>query len=206
MQPLIIVALIIIVALVIKFVVPGIKISGGTSRPPADEMPSVEKNNDKLIIIKNVAQDDVRKVLKAFCDRYNKDSYQAMPRLYKLSASLFAVTFPYDIDFAIFCFAVNFLEYPDTDVDWRADVRAWATTKSGDEWTTKATADQFVMLYIDKVDKEYDNVFMTTQDNIGYKLDFGARTEEQLPSPTELFVAPAISISELKELRFEDFS
>lgn len=123
----------------------------------------------------------------------------------QISNNKFAVTFPYDIDFDTFCFAVNYLEYP-TDIKWNADVRAWATTKSNDEWITEKSANKKVMLYISAFDKEYDNVFLTTQDNIGYKLGFaGGKEIKLLDTPEKSYEVQAIEINDIAKLKFEDF-
>ena len=136
---------------------------------------------------------------------YNKESGKAVLRLSSINSGTFAVTFPYDIDFATFCFAVNFLKYP-VDIKWDAQVRAWATIKQGDEWVTEKSVNKKVMLYLAEDDKEYDNVFLTTQDNIGYKLGFAAGEETQLlPFPQELYVKQTADYLLVKALEYEDF-
>jgi hypothetical protein len=168
-------------------------------------IPTDEKSNDKLIIVTNVKHDKIVKALTEFCNVYNKNDYAAIPRLWTLSENSFAITFPYDIDFETYCFAINYLKYP-MNIKWEAQVRAWATTKQGDEWITDKTVNKKVMLFLALDDKEYDNVFLTSQDNIGYKLGFSVRqTKQLLTIPKESYINSKVDISTLTEYKHEDF-
>jgi len=84
-----------------------------TERPSSDKLPKQEVQNDKLVISNNITFEEIDKILKGFCNMYNqKDSYDALPRLYKINERQFAITFPYDIEFTIFCYFVNYVRYP----------------------------------------------------------------------------------------------
>jgi hypothetical protein len=170
------------------------------------KLPVVEKANDKIIVVDNADHDNIKKALTRFCDIYNKNDYAALPRLWQLTSDSFAVTFPYDVDFATYCFAVNFLKYP-INIKWHAQVRAWATTKPGDDWITYKSMNKQVMLYLALGDTEYDNVFLTTSDNVGYKLGFAVGHEKQLlAAPKERFILPTVAITSLTGDNFEDFN
>ena len=176
-----------------------------SSRPPGGKLPLTEIANDKIILVDNANYEDIKKALTEFCNQYNKSDHVVLSRLWQLNPGWFAVTFPYDIDFITYCFAVNFLDYP-MNVTWNAKVRGWTTTTPGDEWITDKSVNKKVMLYLAEDDKEGDNVFMTTEDNIGFKLGFAsARTRKLLDVPKESFRAPRVSVSDLKDQQFEDF-
>lgn len=175
------------------------------SRPSNAKLPTTLIDNDKIIILNNAIHDEVRKALIGLCNAYNQETFSVLPRLWQLSSNSFAVTFPYNIAFAQFCFAVNFLEYP-VDIKWNAKVRGWATTKPGDDWVTDKSVNKHVMLFIAADDKEYDNVFMTTEDEIGYKLGFAAGEEKQLLStPNETYIKPPVQFNALNSVSYEDF-
>ena len=175
------------------------------TRPSEKVLPAQTKENEKLVLIKGVSYSDLKKVLTGFCNMYNKESYQAQPRLTKLSEREFAITFPYDIDFEIYCYFINYVEYP-MELKWSVNVAAWATTKSSDSWITDKSANKNVMLFIPSDDTEHDNVYMTTSDNIGYKLGFAMGEEKQLLSTVKMrYVSPDIQLSELANREFEDF-
>jgi hypothetical protein len=182
------------------------KPAGNTLRHNGAVLPTVEKTNDKIIVIDNADAANIKKVLAGFCDIYNKNDYAALPRLWQLTSDSFAVTFPYDVDFATYCFVINFLKYP-MNVKWHAQVRAWATTKPGDSWITDKSVNKQVMLFLAIGDTEFDNVFLTTSDNIGYKLGFAVGHEKQLlATPKEKFIAPTIAISSLNNDDYQDFN
>jgi hypothetical protein len=174
-------------------------------RPSQSSLPTQTKQNDKLVIVKGISQSDLKHVLIGFCNMYNKESFQAQPRLTKLTEREFAITFPYDIDFEIFCYFVNYIEYP-MELKWTPDVTAWTTTKSSDTWITEKSANKKVMLFIPKDDTEHDNVYMTTSDNIGYKLGFAMGEEKQLlDTSKKRYVQADLEISELTNKEYEDF-
>jgi hypothetical protein len=174
-------------------------------RPSQSSLPTQTKQNDKLVIVKGISQSDLKHVLIGFCNMYNKESFQVQPRLTKLTEREFAITFPYDIDFEIFCYFVNYIEYP-MELKWTPDVTAWTTTKSSDTWITEKSANKKVMLFIPKDDTEHDNVYMTTSDNIGYKLGFAMGEEKQLlDTSKKRYVQADLEISELTNKEYEDF-
>ena len=210
MKPLLIVAGLIIAVIIFYVLRTKVKTSEpqpdtDTKRPLQSAMPTQTKQNDKLVIIKRVSYSDVKRVLIGFCNMYNKESFQAQPRLTKLTEREFAITFPYNIDFEIFCYFINYIKYP-IELKWSAGVTAWTTTKSSDTWITDKTANKKAMLFIPTDDTEHDNVYMTTQDNIGYKLGFAMGEEKQLlGTPEKRYVSPDIGLSEVINNEFEDF-
>jgi hypothetical protein len=176
-----------------------------TRRPSQSTLPTQTKQNDKLIFVKGISHADLKRVLTGFCNMYNKESFQAQPRLTKLTEGEFAITFPYDIDFEIFCYFINYIEYP-MELTWSPDLTAWTTTKSSDTWIMEKSANKKAMLFIPTDDTEHDNVYMTTQDNIGYKLGFALGEEKQLlDTPKKRYVQPGMEIFELTNKEFEDF-
>ena len=89
---------------------------------------------------------------------------------------------------------------------WTAEVTGWTTTKSSDTWVTEKSSNKKVMLFISADDTEHDNVYMTTVDNIGYKLGFAIGEEKQLlNTPKKCYVSPGIEPLDLTNKEFEDF-
>lgn len=176
-----------------------------SSRPSTELLLSQEKQNDKLVIVKDISYADLQTILTEFCNKYNKDHYQAQPRLTKITEREFAITFPFDIDFEIFCYFINYVEYP-MGFNKSFNAIGWTTTKSNDTWITEKSANKRVMLYIPTDDTEHDNVFMTTADNIGYKLGFAMGEEKQLlDRPEKRYVKQPISNNELDGKTHTDF-
>jgi len=134
------------------------------------------KNNDKIIVIKGAGYDDIENAVQQFSLKYDIDA--ATLRINKVAVSATTITFPFDIAFDRFCFLVNYLYYPE-HIIYSADIKAWAMLSKVDEWADVQLAGKKIMIYIPPDDKEYDNVFMTTTDNEGYKMTFS----ESRPSP-----------------------
>lgn len=176
-----------------------------TSRPSNYNFPTNEKENYKLVIVNNISRTEIDSILTGFCNLYNKESFQVLPRLYTLNEIQFAITFPFDIEFEIYCYFVNYVHYP-MGFDKSFDVKAWETTKQPDGWITEKSAHKKVMLFIPEDDNEHDNVFLTTEDNIGYKLGFAIGKRKQLlETPKKRYSVPIIDINTLTEKESKDF-
>jgi len=207
MNPFLIIIGVIVLILIIKAFKSGTKPKPDTdtTRPSYELLPKQEKQNEKLVIVDNISRTEIDSILTGFCNMYNKESFQAQPRLYKLSERQFAITFPFDIEFEIYCYFVNYVHYP-MGFDKSFDITAWETTKHANGWITEKTANKKVMLFIPEDDNEHDNVLLTTGDNIGYKLGFAMGEEKQLlQTPKKKYFPPTIDKHTLNEIQFEDF-
>jgi hypothetical protein len=175
------------------------------TRPSIKNLPKQEIANDKLVIIDNITSIELDSILNGFCNMYNKESFQAQPRTHKLNERKYAITFPFDIEFEIYCYFINYIHYP-MGFDKSFEVVGWTTTKSGHNWITEKTANKKVMLYIPADDEEHDNVYLTTNDNIGYKLGFAMGEEKQLlDNPNRTFIKPTIEVNELTDKEQKDY-
>ena len=202
-------ALIPIIAIIIFFVawtkMKSLKSKSAKRRPSTSELPTQTKPNDKLVLIKGVSYPELQSSLTGFCNMNNKETFQSLPRATELNDREFAITFPYDIEFEIFCYFINYMTYP-MELERRVDVMAWTTTSKSGIWITEKSANKMAMLFVPNDDTEHDNVYMTTRDNIGYKLGFAMGHEKQLPgTPKRTFVPPVIEFTSLKNKEFEDF-
>lgn len=159
--------------------------------------------NDKIIIIEGAKYLDIKKALKQFCNIYNKENYVAVIRISKISEKVTVLTFPYDIDFTHFCFLTNYLYYPN-EIFYKADIKAWTTTKSTDEFITENSADKYVLLYVPSNDAEHDNVYMTTEDNKCFKLGFSIGDQKELKQPVKDFVENKYEIEDAENKRGEE--
>jgi hypothetical protein len=175
-----------------------------TIRPAIELLPTQEIPNDKLVIVNNVTQIEVDGILTGFCNMYNKESYQALPRAYKLDEKNYAITFPYDIEFTIFCFFINYVHYP-IGIDKTFEVTGWTTTEIGYNCITEKPANK-KMLFVPADDTEHDNVYFTASDNIAFKLGFAKRHAIQLlDPPRKSFKEPTIELSELANKEQKDY-
>ena len=182
-KTLLIIGIIIVVGfLIFKF---GLKSSESdlknTSRPNNVSKPTATKDNDKIILIKNLKLDYLKQAINQLCNMSNQNQYLALPRLTILDNE-FVITFPYDIDFDQFCYFVNYMKYAhelSLKPDYKPEIKAWCTTKPDYARMTNEIANKTVMIYIPDWDKDYDNVYLTTQDNLGFKMGFALGEEHQ---------------------------
>lgn len=159
--------------------------------------PETTVSNDKLILIKNVNQEDVLKAIIKFCQLYNQESYKALPVFYKINSTEFAICFPYDIDFDTFCYFINYLKYP-YDINYQADIKAWLTLIPNHARIKSKMADKKAIIYIPIDDNEYDNVYLTTSDNVSFKIGFAiGQSENELDYVPKAYSNPEIELSKL---------
>jgi hypothetical protein len=83
------------------------------------------------------------------------------------------------------------------------DITGWTTAPAVDDWVTEKTANKRAMLFISPDDTGYDNVYLTTFDNIGYKLGFAKGEENQfLDRPQKRYIHPEYEIAELADKEY----
>jgi hypothetical protein len=169
-------------------------------RPDNSSKPVKQIENDKVIIVKSIKFDYLKKAIEQFCNMYNQEQFQALPRLLVIEDQ-FLIIFLYDIDFERYCYFINYLENPFELIlkpDYKPDVMAWCTTKAGDAWIANEIIDKNVMIYIPDWDDEHDNVYLTTQDNIGFKMGFAlGHSHKKLDKPVMQFESKSIDLSSI---------
>jgi len=178
------------------------------ARPNDSSKPTEPIVNDKIIIVKNLKLDYLKQAIEQLCNMSNQDRYNALPRLTILD-NQFVITFPYDIEFDQFCYFVNYLKYAhdlSLKPDYKPEIKAWCTTKTGFAWMTDEIVNKKVMIYIPDWDKEYDNVYVTTQDDLGYKMGFAMGEEHhKLYKPVFKFEKMTIDLNTLTDRETIDF-
>jgi hypothetical protein len=167
-----------------------------------------QKDNDKIIIVKKLALDYLKKAIEQFCKIYNKQRIIAKPRL-TVFENQYIITFPYDIDFEKFCYFINYLKYANElclKPDYKPEIIAWCSTKKGDSWMTDQILNKRVMLYIPESDKDYDNVYLTTEYNLGYKMGFAIGDSHiKLDKPVIDYKNPPTDIFKINGAQTIDF-
>jgi len=165
--------------------------------------------NDKLILVENVDFSLIKKAVQDFTKYYdNPEQINLKPisKLHKVDKNRIAITFPYDIEFEIFCYYVNYLKYP-RDIKYNPNVTAWTTTKSTDNWLNKKFENNKVMLFLDPNDTEYDNVMMTTEKGKTFKIGFAIGEGLQNHNRTIIkYRNPEFKSSDLEKLEIEEIN
>lgn len=163
--------------------------------------------NDKRILVENVDYNLIKKAVQDFTKNYDnpqQSHLNPISRLHKATNNQVVITFPYDIDFEIFCYYVNYLKYP-MDLNYKADVTGWTSTKSKDNWLNKDFENKKVMLFIDPNDKEYDNVMLVSENGRTYKIGFAIGEGLQNQNGTILkYIPTKLESSELEKFESEE--
>jgi hypothetical protein len=174
-------------------------------RPSLENFPAEEVDNDKLILIRNSDFKQLQRAIAQFCDLYNRKSFTAIARLVKISTHEFVIFFPYNVSFDIFCYFSNYLQYP-TDWTWNAEVTAWTTTEENNLSIDELGKDCKIMLFIPSDDAEGDNVFLTTSEQMGYKLSFDLHEQwQKLEYPRRKYMPAVFDMKLLENSSYDDF-
>ena len=178
-----------------------------TDRPDHSQKPTQLVKNEKMIVVRNISLDELKKVLAQLCNMYNQEAFNILPKLTVLRDE-FVVTFPYGISFEYLCYAVNYLYYPfDFNLEtYKPEIKAWSKVEKNQEWNTSEINGNMAMIYIAKWDEEHDNVYLTTEFNVGYKLPFAINeTMTKLDKPAASFEVNPITEEDLDGKETIDF-
>ena len=106
---------------------------------------------------------------------YNKEKDRAIIKIQKFTNKAHVLSFPYDIDFDIYCYLFNYMTYP-SNIESRPFVTGWDPVSKEEEES---------MFYIPFNEREKDYVYYVTPEGKNYKVDFGTmkplRTESIQP-------------------------
>jgi hypothetical protein len=167
----------------------------------------IEITNDKMVIVKNLKQNYLEKAIKQFLD-FNKGVKPIKPKITIFNDKL-VITFQNEIEFDTLCYFINYLEYAhdlSLKPDYKPKIYGWYKTKTGDKWMTKEIVNKEVLIFIPETDDEYDNVYLTTEDNLGFKMGFAFGYEhEKLTKPVISYMKRPIHKSELENHKSIDY-
>lgn len=129
---------------------------------------AVLKPNDKMVIIVGADRELVEESVHEFCDLYNEMEYVAVINLHQIKDKVLALTCPYDMEFCIFCWLVDYMLNMDDEKN-SPKVMAWLTlpAENGADYSMK-----HAMLYRKENNDDY-STSVTTIDNQGYMIEVG---------------------------------
>ena len=159
------------VMIIIHLLAKKFKINLESKRTHYAAFPTELVRNDKIVSVRNVQKLELIRAVQDFCRLYNDGIYKAIPKLHTISDNEFAITFPFDTEFEIFCYFINYMVYPE-NIEYSAKVTAWTKVSESDNCPITDLLHKDVMMYIPQNDEEFDNVHLTAFDNKCYKIDF----------------------------------
>lgn len=125
--------------------------------------------NNNLILINGGAYNEIKKALRQWIELYRDQIDSDLNfKLYKNGKGNHIIQADDRLDNETFFYLVNYLKYPE-GIEYNIDVEGYTT---GEEKTLKSKK---LLVYISPNDNEYDNVFVTTNENENYKVEFGGK-------------------------------
>jgi len=123
--------------------------------------------NQDIIIVKGGLYSDVKKALKQWLDIYSNDLQDGLLfKLFKNGRGNHFIQVDDRLDNEKFFFLVNYLKYPE-GIEYKTEVGGYTTGK--EQNLLKA---QKLFVYIPSDDNSFDNVFVVTDKNSHYKVEF----------------------------------
>jgi len=205
-----IVVFFILVAMILKY---GFRVDdqdiNNRHRPNKKTKPVQQDFNDKIVLVKYMQFEYLVQAIHQFCNLYNQDQFIAMPRLTN-QYYLFIITFPYNIDFEKFCFFVNYLGNADglrNKDDYQPNVKAWCTAKSVDTGMTGLILNKKVMLSIPENEAKKDNMYLTTNENVGYTMNISqVGSHIKLEKTPMAYEKIPVNITDFANKKYIDFN
>lgn len=147
--------------------------------------PTTLVGNDKIVIVAGIDSEEMELMLSSFTEIYNTHSYEAIICMHPMGKHVFALTFPYDIDWTVFMELIDHIIYFDGD-EQKAKIRAWLSLPE----QLGQHAGKHVMLYENEDDKDFDLIWFTTPENTGWKYDFETEQLKEAEVKEEYVEAP----------------
>jgi|GEM_PF-1273270 len=153
-------------------------------------------NIGNFIIISGGLGDDIKKALRQWLALYSTELVNNIKfELFKLGQERFLIVADKRINNEYFNYLINYLRYPE-DIEYSISVEGY-TILCDKEIYPQNLLDKKAQIYISDNDKEYDNVFLTTEDNETYKIEFSGKVSRLNESRT--FSIPDIDTNLLQK-------
>lgn len=151
-------------------------------------------NKDNLIVIKGGSHSDIKRALQQWIELYSNDLETYIKfEFYKTGQENHLIVADKRLNNEKFNFLVNYLRYPE-GIEYKINIEGYTTAKK-EKLYPENILNKRLIIYISDNDKEYDNVFVTTENNETYKVDFSGKITRLNESKT--FKIPDIDFDSL---------
>jgi hypothetical protein len=155
--------------------------------------------NDKLILVSNIAPQQLQEVLQQLCGEYNSNATIIYPQLVITHDERLVVRFPYNVPFELFCNLLNNMVYPGEE-NLEPIAIGWGTFTGGEDIVPKEMAGQKLMVFVPEEDENHIQFFMVTEQNLGCHLQMVDPKGYKLhPEPEEKYMAPPFDWARVDE-------
>ncbi len=128
-------------------------------------------NIGNFIIIRGGLGDDIKKAIKQWLALNSTELVNNIKfELFKLGQERYLIVADKRINNEYFNYLINYLRYPE-GIEYNISIDGY-TTLCDKKMYPQNLLDKKAQIYISDNDKEYDNVYLTTEDNETYKIDF----------------------------------
>ena len=129
-------------------------------------------NSECIIRTYDMSREELENAIEKFLTVYSEQIEEDKPKISK-EGDTFKLSFGLKNDFLMMSFWVNYLVYSDESKECRFTVRGWYTFgEATNNGVVQPFSNQTVMLYVDKDDKDFDNVNFVTPDGKQYHYSF----------------------------------
>jgi len=134
---------------------------------------------ENYIIIENVIESELESILMNLANIYRDVACADGIQLYRKKDKYdsFLVLFTNQPDFMRFNYFVNYLKYPENFMNFNPFLRGFFKTTDIQE-KQEFSLGEWLMIYISKNDKKYDNVSLVNDQNQSFLIDFGERVNK----------------------------
>jgi hypothetical protein len=130
---------------------------------------------DNLIIVKGGSYADVKKALKQWIAQYHNDLNEGfLFKVFKKDRGYHVIQADDNLDNCRFNYLVNYLQYP-IDIEYKVSVIGFTLAKDPNIYDHELLGRR-IQVYIPEDDTEYDVVYVVSEYNHVYKVDFGGKT------------------------------
>ncbi|MFL9845501.1 hypothetical protein [Flavobacterium rhizosphaerae] len=135
--------------------------------------------NSNHIVVKNINEDDLQNILMNIANLYSDTEYVDGIQLYreKQKYDSFLILFTNQPDFERFNYFTNYIKYPEGYENLSHSVRGFFKV-SDVRKQYDFNVGEWLMVYVSKNDKEYDNVNIVNCENKTYLFDFGGKIKK----------------------------
>ncbi|MFZ4262894.1 hypothetical protein ACFRAE_12675 [Sphingobacterium sp. HJSM2_6] len=194
--------ILVVFILILKFKDKIAMMSSENRRPPVSFLPKVPVKNDKVVYIEGLPEKEIQHTIQEFCDIYNQHNFQAIVRINTINEESFTITFPFDVEFPIFCYFINFLTYPQ-HIDAKFKPIGWMSLDEKLFLTKDIISEQPVMIYVDEYDQDYDHVHMVTAEQRGFIYALNEPKENLIEIQNhDLYLSPSSVIQQVYHPKF----
>ena len=140
------------------------------STPSMDSIQDDTAKGKRVIMATQMNGNEIRDAINGFIKLHEENGDKVdRPQVTQQEENTFMICLPDTTPYDMFCYWVNYLAYSNEGKKYNNNITGWYEVSAN----AKLFPSQILMLYVPETDTEYDNVYVTTKDNLCYKQEFG---------------------------------